>query len=445
MIRLFAFLALVFVGLAHAQVLDSYEWFYQGDGQWKKVPRSFPTSEPINLAQMGVSVNTQGKPMINGNSQWVPIPNKPGVKVATTIVPSAIAVKTVGRAFLRLYPPVAMGLAIYQELNSHGVTYVPDGNDGECTEADEQTKACGWRKSEETQYQLWGDPPNGVPYQFPSGQAVCDKRRENLSWPSPLVFHASSADSGFCKTPSGSTMGAPNVGDSGSSVQTRRAEDADLEAAIAASPNVQQANLLWEALRSGQPLPLDGTEQMSAVLEKNSVEEESGLIDEKTVQNSDGTSTTTKRYNTTQETGQVTGSTVSTVRIESHKETVVKEVTTNNSTTSPNPQQPDPTFTDPTMPGIPDLYEQKYENGLIGVWNQRWPELQATAFIQGIQNMFPQMGNGGSCPDWGMTFNIGANMNYGSHSFGVPCSLWGVLSLIILTTACFSAWRIIFG
>eukprot|EP00456_Euglypha_rotunda_P079652 TRINITY_DN7667_c0_g3_i2.p1 TRINITY_DN7667_c0_g3~~TRINITY_DN7667_c0_g3_i2.p1 ORF type:complete len:448 (-),score=31.78 TRINITY_DN7667_c0_g3_i2:441-1784(-) len=447
MIRPFFFLMiclLILAGRAHAQ--EDYVWIKNSSGTYTRFPNpnaAWPRSVPISMAQMGVNINAQGKPMINGNSTWVPITGKAGVNVAETIVPSALAVKTVGRVLLRSLPVVGMGLAIYSELNNQGVRYVPDGEDGECTPADEDSKSCGWRQDEEIQTLAWGDPNNGVPRVHTSGQAVCNARAALVGL-SSLIYYPDTATSGTCRRSDNSVWAWPTAQATGNIIQSRKAEDSDIEAAIAASSMVNQANLLWESLRSGVPLPLDGSEPHTAVLEKNSVEEESGLIDEKTTQNVDGTSTTTKRYNTTQETGHVTGDTVSTVKIESVKETVVKTVTNNNSTTSPSPTI-DTAFTDPSMPGVPELYEQKYPDGLAGVWEQRWPELQATAFIQGITNMFPQLGDGGTCPDWGMSFDIGAGMNYGSHSFSVPCSLWGVLSLIILTTACFSAWRIIFG
>lgn len=444
MIRPILFALLFVVGVAHAQ--DDYVWIRNSSGTYTRFPNvgDWPRSEPIRMANMGVNINTAGKPMINGNSTWVPITGKPGVNVAETIVPRAAAVKAVGRVFLRSLPIVGMGLAIYSELNNQGLSYVPDGNDGECTEADEDVKQCGWRQAQETEYRLWGSPANSIPFEYPTPQAVCNRRREMIDWFEPLTYVSSTPTSGICRGETTGTMGTALMGDPVTTVKTVKATDYDIEDAIAGSAMVAQANLLWESLRSGIPLPMDGTEPHIATLEKNSVEEESGLIDEKTTQNSDGTSTTTKRYNTSQETGTVVGNTVSTTRIESHKETVVKTVTNNNTTTSPNPQI-DTAFTDPTMPATPSLYQQKYPDGLAGVWAQRWPQLQSTAFIQGIRNMFPTMGNGGTCPQWGMSFDIGANMQYGSHSFNVPCSLWGMLSLIILTTACFCAWRIIFG
>lgn len=101
-------------------------------------------------------------------------------------------------------------------------------------------------------------------------------------------------------------------------------------------------------------------------------------------------------------------------------------------------------FSDPGMPPQPTLYEQKYPDGIVGVWAQKWPQLQATAFVQSIAKMFPDFSDGGSCPNWGLDMNIASWANYGYQTFGVSCAIWQVVGLIFVTSACFAAWRIIF-
>lgn len=113
--------------------------------------------------------------------------------------------------------------------------------------------------------------------------------------------------------------------------------------------------------------------------------------------------------------------------------------------TEPQPEPVDYSFDDPAMPAVPELYEQKYPNGIAGVWQQKWPQMQNTAFMHGISGMFPTLSGGGSCPNMGLGFNLGF-VNFGDHDFGpaLACDLWSVLGLILLTSACFTAWKILF-
>lgn len=99
---------------------------------------------------------------------------------------------------------------------------------------------------------------------------------------------------------------------------------------------------------------------------------------------------------------------------------------------------------DGTMPEVGDMYEQRYPNGIAGVWAEKWPQLKNTAFVQGVQSMFPTFAGGGSCPSWTVDLNFASGMNLGSHNVQVACWIWTVCGLILLTTACFAAWRIIF-
>lgn len=110
-----------------------------------------------------------------------------------------------------------------------------------------------------------------------------------------------------------------------------------------------------------------------------------------------------------------------------------------------NVEFPEPVFSDTALPEVPDLYEQKYPNGLAGVWAEKSPQLMATTFVTSVKAMFPTLSDSGSCPTWIINLDFGSMGNFGSGDVAPPCWLWGVVSLIFLTTACFTAWRIIFG
>lgn len=101
-------------------------------------------------------------------------------------------------------------------------------------------------------------------------------------------------------------------------------------------------------------------------------------------------------------------------------------------------------FVDSSFPDVPELYQQKYPEGIKGVWNAKKPELMQTPFIAGIASMFPSFGSG-ACPVWSMDFNILPGSNYGTQVFSVPCWIFQAIGLIILTSAVFAARWIIFG
>ncbi|SOZ97311.1 hypothetical protein [Cupriavidus taiwanensis] len=100
-------------------------------------------------------------------------------------------------------------------------------------------------------------------------------------------------------------------------------------------------------------------------------------------------------------------------------------------------------FSDAAMPALPKLYEQKYPEGIAGVWQESKPDITTTGFYQGVASMFPSFG-GGQCPVWGLSFNLGAAGNFGSGNLTVPCWIFQALGLVILATAAFTSRKILF-
>lgn len=107
-------------------------------------------------------------------------------------------------------------------------------------------------------------------------------------------------------------------------------------------------------------------------------------------------------------------------------------------------QEEDLTFTDPAFGAVPTLYEQKYPDGLMGVWQAKSADLMGSQFVESVQGMFPSLGSGGACPSWSMPLNFGV-INFGNADVSVPCWIWDVVGLILLITATFVARRIVFG
>lgn len=127
--------------------------------------------------------------------------------------------------------------------------------------------------------------------------------------------------------------------------------------------------------------------------------------------------------------------------------TVNPDGTTSTETETRPDEQEEPdigTVSDSDMPELPTLYEPKYPDGPQGVWNANKPNIETTAFYQGVSSMFPNLG-GGQCPAFGIpAISLGGFGNFGSFIFDVPCWIFQAIGLILMTTAAFTARKIIF-
>lgn len=116
-------------------------------------------------------------------------------------------------------------------------------------------------------------------------------------------------------------------------------------------------------------------------------------------------------------------------------------------TQDPPPDEPEevPTFEDSDFPEVPELYVQKYPDGLMGVWAEKGPELMATDFMDAVASMIPDFDDSGQCPVWSMNFNWFSVAQWGTKPITAPCSLFELAGLIFIITSMFASWRIIFG
>lgn len=177
-----------------------------------------------------------------------------------------------------------------------------------------------------------------------------------------------------------------------------------------------------------------------------------------TKSNPDGSTDTTTTTERTTVSPQTTGNTVgntttifptsvtqTSTTINNVTNNTTVETTTTNTPAEETPEQDDQdySFVDSDMPPIPELYEQKYPDGIAGVWRDNKPNIKDTQFWAGVKSMFPTLG-GGNCPAWSMSFSIMPGANYGSMPFNVPCWIFQAVGLIIMTTAAFTARKIIF-
>lgn len=129
------------------------------------------------------------------------------------------------------------------------------------------------------------------------------------------------------------------------------------------------------------------------------------------------------------------------------------QTSTGSTTSTETPNQTDPDTppadqpalpADPAMPTVPELYKQKYEDGLTGVWNDKKDEFMNSEFIQSIKSLAPEGLDSGTCPQWSLGFDMGV-ANYGEQSLPFPCWLAPFLKAVMMLTAAFTARKILWG
>lgn len=157
-----------------------------------------------------------------------------------------------------------------------------------------------------------------------------------------------------------------------------------------------------------------------------------------TKQNADGTTTTTtttNNYNYAGNTVTVTTTTNSTVTNNAG------DVISNESETTEEGEEQ--AATDSALPGMPDLYERKYPNGIKGVWDEKMAAIKTSSLFGIVPGLTPNLGDGG-CPVWTIPVDIGL-IDFGTYDVSIPCSVWAFVRVVIILTAMFLARRLMFG
>jgi len=171
--------------------------------------------------------------------------------------------------------------------------------------------------------------------------------------------------------------------------------------------------------------------------------------------NPDGTTTTTtttvqNKYDYTYTQNNFTYRTTTTTTTTTDGKTtteVVSDTTDPNTPPFKEPQSEDSDepieFTDSEFPQVTPFYEQKYPGGLSGVWNEVSADIGNSAFIGFLKSFVPTFS--GSCPAFGLSFNIASWANYGAVSFWNMCWIFDFIKIIMLVTAVFTARALTFG
>lgn len=129
-------------------------------------------------------------------------------------------------------------------------------------------------------------------------------------------------------------------------------------------------------------------------------------------------------------------------------ETTEKDETPAEDVAEPTPdeeQQPEPeyTFSDSPFPEVTPFYDQKYPDGLSGVWNQAKVDIDNSSFMLFLDSFIPTFS--GSCPTFGLNFAISNMANFGTLDFQSLCYVFDFVKIILLVTAVFAARQLTFG
>lgn len=94
---------------------------------------------------------------------------------------------------------------------------------------------------------------------------------------------------------------------------------------------------------------------------------------------------------------------------------------------------------------VPKLYEKKYPDGLLGVWDAKKAQFEQTSFFRLIDQLTPKIGQAGSCPSWSIDLSWTPGGSMGVHELQPPCMIWPILKAIVIISALFLARALIFG
>lgn len=156
------------------------------------------------------------------------------------------------------------------------------------------------------------------------------------------------------------------------------------------------------------------------------------------------TTTTTTTHPLTYAGNSVTSSTINntTTNITNNTTNVT---TTETKTETVEDDSEEQTPTDAPLGDVPKLYEKKYPDGLLGVWDAKKAEFEQTSFFRMIDELTPKIGQAGSCPSWSIDLSWTPGGSMGVHELQPPCMIWPILKAIVIISALFLARALIFG
>lgn len=164
----------------------------------------------------------------------------------------------------------------------------------------------------------------------------------------------------------------------------------------------------------------------------------------KTTTSSTGSQTSQTTYNITYNNNSYSYSS-STTTTTKDAEGNTTDTTTEDTSPEPGDVEVTPSVRDTSMPPVPTLYERKYPDGIIGVWETRKAEFQETGFSAALDALLPDIPDGGGCPQFSLPGGTIAGFAFPGGNLGPPCWVWPWVKVVIVITSLFLARSLVFG
>lgn len=173
-----------------------------------------------------------------------------------------------------------------------------------------------------------------------------------------------------------------------------------------------------------------------------------------------GTQTTTttttahNKFNPAPMTSGSSGSPASGPSMETTQKTTTTTTITNNvtnitnivnETTTEKDEAPEEAPTDTPFSDLPELYKQKYPDGLIGVLRTQTAAMKATPLFQLPMQLMGDLPQTGQCPSWQLNLSLASWASYGTYNVGADCAIWDFAGWVIVISAFILARQLIFG
>lgn len=147
--------------------------------------------------------------------------------------------------------------------------------------------------------------------------------------------------------------------------------------------------------------------------------------------------------------GPATGPSMTTTQTTTTTTSVTNNITnvTNitNETTTETEEAPEEAPTDTPFADLPELYKQKYPDGLIGVMRTQFTAMKATPLFSLPAQLMGDLPQTGQCPSWQLNLNFAAWANFGTRNIGADCSIWDFASWVVIISALILARQLVFG
>lgn len=116
-----------------------------------------------------------------------------------------------------------------------------------------------------------------------------------------------------------------------------------------------------------------------------------------------------------------------------------------NETTTETDEPPEEAPTDTPFADLPELYKQKYPDGLIGVMRTQFTAMKATPLFSLPAQLMGDLPQTGQCPSWQLNLNFTAWANFGTRNIGADCAIWDFASWVVIISALILARQLVFG